>query len=88
MCLKHTCFPCCTSNFYLQYVQKHGESEDKKLVGVKLYEWQTHIYKQNSPNLVKNLRKMRILELLLYSFIVSVSTCKTDKDTFSHLTLM
>jgi len=31
MCLKCNCLLCGTSNFSLQYVQKHGESEDENL---------------------------------------------------------
>ena len=87
MCLKCTCLLCGTSDFCSQYVQKHGESEDEKLEGVKLYEWKVCIYKQNSQNFVTNMRKMRLLELLSYIFIVNLSTYKSDIETFSHLTL-
>ena len=66
---------------------KYGESEDEKLEGVKLYEWKVCIYKQNSQNFVTNMRKMRLLELLSYIFIVNLSTYKSDIETFSHLTL-
>ena len=45
------------------------------------------IYKQNSQNFVTNMRKMRLLELLSYIFIVNLSTYKSDIETFSHLTL-
>ena len=48
MCLKCTCLLYGTSNFFSQYVQKHGENEDGKLELVKLYEWKMCIYKQNS----------------------------------------
>ena len=52
-----------------------------------LYEWKVCIYKQNSQNFVTNMRKMRLLELLSYIFIVNLSTYKSDIETFSHLTL-
>lgn len=77
MWYKSLLFPICT---------KHGESEDEKLEGVKLYEWKMCIYKQNSQNFVTNMRKMRLLELLLYIFIVNLSTYKSDIEIFSHLT--
>ena len=86
MCLKCTCLLYGTSDFCSQYVQRHGKSEDEMLQGVKLYEWKMCIYKQNSQNFVTNMRKMRLLELLLYIFIVNVSTYKSDIEIFSHLT--
>ena len=75
MWYKSLLFPICS---------KHGESEDEKLEGVKLYEWKMCIHKQNSQNFVTNMRKMRLLELLLYIFIVNVSTYKSDIEIFSH----
>ena len=78
MWYKSLLFPVCT---------KHGKSKDEKLEGVKLYEWKMYIYKQNSQNFVTNMRKMRLLELLLYIFIVNLSTYKSDIETVSHLTL-
>ena len=86
MCLKCTCLLYGTSDFCSQYVQRHGKSEDEMLQGVKLYEWKMCIYKQNSQNFVTNMRKMRLLELLLYIFIFNVSTYKSDIEIFSHLT--
>ena len=86
-CSKRNYLLCGTSNFYLQYVQKHGESEDEKLEWAKLHKWKMCIYKQSSQDLVINRRKMRILELLSYIFIVSLSTYKSDVETFSHSTL-
>ena len=76
-----------TKMYQVEDVQRHGESEDEMLQGVKLYEWKMCIYKQNSQNFVTNMRKMRLLELLLYIFIVNLSTYKSDIETVSHLTL-
>lgn len=59
MWYKSLLFPICT---------KHGESEDEKLEGVKLYEWKMCIYKQNSQNFVTNGKDETLRIIVIYFY--------------------
>ena len=87
MCLKCTCLLCGPDDFCSQYVQKHGESEDEKLEGVKLYELCRCVFISKIHRTLWLIWERWDSQLLLYIFIVNLSTYKSDIEQFSHLTL-